>query len=91
MKHASLGITVMPEYAQSEGIEAVLHNIIDVAGASSVTTSPYVAARAAPGTGHREPPGDGGLGHKRLLDRPLWGADELWMTAAPSFRPDPAL
>jgi len=86
-----LGITVMPEYAQSEGIEAVLHNIADVAGATSLTTSPYVAALAPEGTGHREPPGDGGLGHKRLLDRSLWGRRELWMTAAPSFRPDPAL
>ncbi len=86
-----LGITVMPEYIQSEGIEAVLHQIIDVAGASSVTTSPYVAARVAEGKGHREPPIDGGIGKKRLLDRPLWGARELWMTAAPSFRPDVAL
>ncbi len=81
----------MPEYAQSEGVEAVLHNLADVAGATSLTTSPYVAAQSAPGTGHREPPGDGGLGHKRLLDRPLWGNRELWLTAAPSFRPDPAL
>jgi len=91
MSDPMLGITVMPEYAQSEGIEAVLHNIVDVARAGSLTTSPYVAAQTPPGTGHREPPGDGGLGHKRLLDRPLWGARELWMTAAPSFRPDPAL
>ena len=84
----NLGITVMPEYAQSEGIEAVLNNIADVAGAGSLTTSPYVAALATYGTGHREPPSDGGLGGKRLLDRPLWGQRELWMTAAPSFRPD---
>jgi hypothetical protein len=86
-----LGITVMPEYIQSEGIEAVLHRVADMAGARSVTTSPYVAARVAEGQGHREPPSDGGIGKKRLLDRPLWGARELWMTAAPSFRPDPAL
>lgn len=83
-----LGITVMPEYAQSEGIEAVLDNIADVAGAGSLTTSPYVAALAPKGIGHREPPDDGGLGGKRLLDRQLWGQRELWMTAAPSFRPD---
>jgi hypothetical protein len=62
-----------------------------VAGASSVTTSPYVAARVAEGKGHREPPIDGGIGKKRLLDRPLLGARELWMTATPSFRPDVAL
>ena len=87
----NLGITVMPEYAQSEGIETVLDNIAGIARAGSLTTSPYVAALADAGTGHREPPSDGGLGKKRLLDRPLWGQRELWMSAAPSFRPDPGL
>jgi hypothetical protein len=91
MSDPDLGITVMPEYAQSEGIEAVLDNIADVARAGSLTTSPYVAALAPKGTGQREPPSDGGLGQKRLLDRPLWGQRELWMTAAPSYRPDPRL
>ena len=91
MTDRTLGITVMPEYAQSEGIEAVLDRIAGLARAGSLTTSPYVAARAAEGEGHREPPSDGGLGKKRLLDRPLWGRREVWMTAAPSFRPDPAL
>lgn len=91
MTDQALGITVMPEYAQSEGIEAVLDRITGIARAGSLTTSPYVAALARSGQGHREPPSDGGLGKKRLLDRPLWGHRELWMTAAPSFRPDPAL
>lgn len=91
MTDHALGITVMPEYAQSEGIEAVLDRISGIARAGSLTTSPYVAALAPSGQGHREPPSDGGLGKKRLLDRPLWGHRELWMTAAPSFRPDPAL
>ncbi|MFN3825202.1 MAG: hypothetical protein ACK4RN_14560 [Pseudorhodobacter sp.] len=90
-RRLDLGITVMPEYIQSEGTEAVLHRLVDMAGATSVTTSPYVAARVAEGTGHREPPSDGGIGKNRLLDRPLWGARELWMTAAPSFRPDASL
>ena len=91
MTDRDLGITVMPEYAQSEGIEAVLDRISGIAGANSLTTSPYVATPAPEGQGHREPPSDGGLGKKRLLDRSLWGQRELWMTAAPSFRPDPAL
>jgi len=86
-----LGITVMPEYAQSEGVEAVLDYLTEMAGAGSLTTSPYVASLAPNGTGHREPPSDGGLGQKRLLDRSLWGQRELWMTAAPSYRPDPRL
>lgn len=83
-----LGITVMPEYFQSEGVEAVIEKVADLAGANSVTTSPYVAARVAQGIGHREPPIDGGIGKKRLLDRSLWDARELWMTASPSFHPD---
>jgi hypothetical protein len=61
-----LCITVMPEYAQSEGVEAVLDNLTEVAPAGSLTTSPYVASLAPNGTGHREPPSDAGLGQKRL-------------------------
>ena len=91
MSNRDLGITVMPEYVQSDGLDAVLDNIAGVARAGSLTTSPYVAALAKSGTGHREPPSDGGLGQKRLLDRSLWGKRELWMTAAPSFRPDARL
>ncbi|TYB90530.1 hypothetical protein [Oceaniovalibus sp. ACAM 378] len=86
-----LGITVMPEYPQSEGIDRVLDNIAGLARATSITTSPYVAALAPEGVGDREPPGDAGLGKKRLLDRALWGRRELWMTAAPSFVPDVGL
>lgn len=85
-----LGITVLPEYIQSDGIDGVLTNIRDIAGATSVTTSPYVVAEAAPGTGEREPPDDGGAGKGRLLDRPLWGKREVWMTAACSFVPSAA-
>ena len=91
MSNRDLGITVMPEYVQSDGLDAVLDNIAGVARAGSLTTSPYVAALAKSGTGHREPPSDSGLGQKRLLDRSLWGKRELWMTAAPSFRPDARL
>ena len=91
MTDPNLGITVMPEYIQSEGIETVLNNIQSVARAGSVTTSPYVASLADKGTGHREPSDDSGLGNKRLLDRPLWGRRELWMSAAPSFIPEQSL
>lgn len=90
MTGPKLGITVMPEYIQSEGIQSVLERVADRAGAQSVTTSPYVAQEAVPGKGLREPPDDGGAGHGRLLDRPLWGKREVWMDTAPSFRPDPA-
>ena len=86
-----LGITVMPEYVQSDGVSAVIEKVADVAHATSVTTSPYVVARAAEGVGHREPPIDGGAGKDRLLDRPLWGEREVWMTAASSFVPEAGL
>lgn len=86
-----LGITVLPEYVQSEGPDAVITNLADRMGATSVTTSPYVAVPCSPGTGHREPPIDGGAGKARLLDRPIWGRREVWMSAACSFQPDPAL
>ncbi|HET6518894.1 MAG TPA: hypothetical protein VFG47_03630 [Geminicoccaceae bacterium] len=86
-----LGITVMPEYIQSEGVDGVLDNLAR-AGATAVTTSPYVMAPADDGaTGAREPPADAGAGGVRLLDRPLWGRRELFVRTAPSFAPDPSL
>lgn len=86
-----LGVTVMPEYLQSEGIDCVLHNIADRLGGTSVTTSPYVATQCGPGKGFREPPEDAGAGKKRLLERPLWGKREVYMETAPSFVPDLSL
>ncbi len=91
MRLRRLGITVLPEYIQSEGADSVIETLADRIGAESVTTSPYVAATSASGVGHREPPIDGGAGKARLLDRPLWGKRELWMTASSSFLPNPAL
>ena len=71
----SVGITVLPEYIQSEGVEGVLDRV-QQAGATNVTTSPYVMELADAETGCREPPVDAGAGAVRLLDRPLWGARE---------------
>lgn len=82
-----LGVTVMPEYLQCEGIETVLANIGDRLGGTSVTTSPYVAVECDPGQGFREPPEDAGAGGKRVLERPLWGKREVFMNTAPSFTP----
>ncbi|MBU8546247.1 MULTISPECIES: hypothetical protein [Roseomonadaceae] len=86
-----LGITVMPEYLQTEGAEAVLDNLQHRAGATAIATSPYVLAQAPDGQGGREPPIDGGAGAVRLLDRPLWGRRELWVRTAPAFVPDTSL
>lgn len=82
-----LGITVMPEYIQSEGIEGVLRSL-QRAGATAVCTSPYVMEPADEKTGSREPPADAGAGGVRLLDRPLWGKRELFVRTAPSYAPE---
>jgi hypothetical protein len=82
-----LGVTVMPEFLQNEGVERVLDNLVR-AGVDAVTTSPYVMAPADERTGGREPPDDAGAGNVRLLDRPLWGRRELFVRTAPSFTPD---
>jgi hypothetical protein len=88
---AYLGITVMPEYIQTEGIEALLDNLVDRARVTAVATSPYVMAPADEATGVREPPADAEAGKVRLLDRPLWGRRELFVRTAPSFVPDRSL
>lgn len=85
-----LGITVMPEYVQSEGIDRVLANL-KRAGTTAVATSPYVMAAADEKSGSREPPDDAGAGNVRLLDRPLWGRRELFVRTAPSFEPSASL
>ena len=82
-----LGVTVMPEYIQSEGIDGVLRSLQRM-GATAVCTSPYVMEPASEKTGSREPPDDAGAGGVRLLDRPLWGKRELFVRTAPSFETD---
>jgi hypothetical protein len=85
-----LGITVLPEYVQNEGIDRVLENLARM-GATAVTTSPYLMEPADAKTGSREPPDDAGAGNVRLLDRPLWGRRELFVRTAPAFIPEPKL
>jgi len=79
-----LGITVMPEWFQYEGIDAVLDRLQSV-GATALVTSPYVLEAAPDGEGGREPPPDGEAGKVRPLDRPLLGRTELWVRTAPAF------
>ena len=83
-----LGITVMPEDYQVEGIEQVLRNVKSRAGANAVATSPYVMEPSDPQHGQRQPPIDAGAGGVRLLDRPLWGKRELYTASSPSFVPN---
>ena len=91
MRERLVGITVLPEFLQVEGVDAVLDNLVMKAGANAVTTSPYVMEVADEQTGGREPPDDAGAGAVRLLDRPLWGKRELFVRTAPSFAPQAPL
>ena len=84
-----LGVTVLPEYIQSEGVGGVLDNLVMKVGANAVATSPYLMEEADQETGAREPPADAGAGAVRLLDRPLFGKREVWVRTAPSFVPGP--
>src|SRR6266581_179486 len=91
MPNKLIGVTVLPEFLQCEGVDAVLDNLIMKSGANAVTTSPYVMEPANEATGVREPPDDAGAGAVRLLDRPLWGKRELLVRTAPSFVPQTQL
>jgi hypothetical protein len=87
----TVGITVLPEFIQSEGSDRVLRSLVEIAGANAVTTSPYVMEPADERTGSREPPIDANAGKVRILDRDLFGKRELWVRTAPSFVPDRSL
>jgi hypothetical protein len=86
-----VGITMMPEFIQNEGIDGVLQNLTRRANVTAVATSPYVMEPADDKTGSREPPIDADAGKVRLLDRPLWGKRELFVRTAPSYAPDQRL
>jgi hypothetical protein len=86
---AALGVTVMPEWFQHEGVEAVLDRIAAL-GATAIATSPYVLEPAPDGEGGREPPPDGEAGKVRPLDRSLFGRTELFVRTAPAFVHDTA-
>ena len=81
---APLGVTVMPEWFQCEGIDAVLDRV-QALGATAIVTSPYLLERVPEGEGAREPPPDGEAGKVRPLDRSLFGATELYVRTAPAF------
>ena len=67
-----LGITILPEYIQSEGPEALLDRLLEKLPLTAVSTSPYVMEECLPERGgEREPPADSDKGLARLLERPL--------------------
>lgn len=84
-----LGITIFPEYIQSEGPEALLDRLLEKLPLTAVSTSPYVMEECPPEKGgEREPPADSDKGLARLLERPLWGKSEVWVNATPSYEPN---
>jgi len=90
MSKRFLGVTVMTEYAQNEGVDAVLDALAG-AGVTAVTITPRVLEPSdAPGS-FREPPIDAGEGKVRVLDRPLWGKHELSVRQSPSYAPNRSL
>ena len=82
-----VGLTILPEYIQTEGINNILKSL-KRAGATAVSTSPYVMEPATAETGSREPPGDAKKGNVRVLDRPLWGQNALYVRTEPSWEHD---
>ena len=82
-----LGITVMSPYYQNEGINQVISNLLQRAGATAVATNTSVTAPAPDGVGSFQPPDDAGAS-VRLFDRPLWGKSAQWMQSAPGHNPN---
>jgi len=81
-----LGITVLGDYILNEGIDGVLHNLVERAGATAVAVNPTVTAPTAEGEGSFQPPTDAGSS-PRLFDRLLWGKRALWVKSGPSYEP----
>ncbi|MCH7945475.1 MAG: hypothetical protein IIC73_05595, partial [Armatimonadetes bacterium] len=86
MRRRTLGITVLADFILSEGVDAVLDNVVGRAGATAVALNPTVTAPAEEGQGSYQPPSDAGAS-PRLFDRPLYGKSGLWVRSAPSYVP----
>ena len=93
-----LGVTVQPMYFQSEGVEVVLDTLA-AAGVNAIAISPSVykqidelpsddAAGLSEELPRREPPVDGGAGSVRVVERLLWGKEEVLINPSPSVAPN---
>ena len=51
MSDRLVGVTVLPEYLQSEGVKAVVERLVEHAKVTAITTSPYVMEPADEKTG----------------------------------------
>ncbi|MEO1999004.1 MAG: hypothetical protein ABGZ17_27470 [Planctomycetaceae bacterium] len=83
----TLGITVLGDFILSEGVEAVVANVLN-AGANAVACNPTVTNAADEDTGSFQPPLDAGSS-PRVFDRPLFGKHALWVRSGPSYHPNP--
>lgn len=84
-----LGITIMTPFIQTEGVEAVLTNLIERAGATAVACNTSVVAPGNETNGAWQPPEDAGAS-VRLFDRPIWGQQALWLRSGPGHTPNEA-
>lgn len=93
-----LGVTVQPMYFQSEGVDAVLDSLA-AAGVNAIATAPsvYEEVDSLPGDDdagsseelpRREPPVDAGAGSVRVVERLLWGKQEVLINPSPSAPPN---
>ena len=82
-----LGITVLGDFILSEGVDAVVANVLQ-AGATAVACNPTVTHAADEHTGSFQPPLDAGSS-PRVFDRPLFGKHALWVRSGPSYQPNP--
>ena len=86
-KRRFLGITTLADFILNEGVDGVLKNLVDRAGATAVAVNPTVTAPSEEGVGSFQPPADAGSS-PRLFDRPLWGKRSLWVRSGPSYTPN---
>ncbi len=93
-----LGVTIQPMYFQSEGVDKVLDSLA-AAGVNAIATAPsiYEAVDQLPGDDdagsseelpRREPPVDAGAGSVRVVERLLWGKEEMLINPSPSAPPN---
>ena len=85
-------------YFQSEGVRIVLDSLV-AAGVNAIAISPSVyeeidelpssdAAGLSEELPRREPPVDGGAGSVRVVERLLWGKEEVLINPSPSVAPN---
>jgi len=55
-KDRLFGITVLADFVLNEGVEGILDNITERAGANAIAVNPIVTAEAAEGEGSWQPP-----------------------------------